>query len=252
MTGWLREKDARMARLYSVKGWNKHYEKSQTRKVDNASWVPIPVKHDGKGFRRLMAMKDGAPIYGAWILMLQIAAKCPVRGVLEDEDGPLTTEDLAIKTGCPEALFIRALEVVTSKAIGWMLVAEWEGDGSTVELQDSTLQDNTEQEKTEDCPETVPVIEAAALLTFPTDGSPREWGLTQARVDTFRAAFPSLDVLAECRKALAWIEANPAKRKTPNGMSGYLFRWLSRTQDRGGGPGVKAARPALARLGDDA
>jgi hypothetical protein len=145
--------------VYSIKNWAKHYEKAQTRKVENAQWVPVPVKHDGKGFRRLMAMPNGASIYGAWMLILQVAAKCKVRGTLADEDGPLTAEDLALKTGCPESLFSEALEVLSGSAVGWMLVSRTQRDTTPVDsdpkslqLQDRTEQDITGQNKEEDAP----------------------------------------------------------------------------------------------------
>lgn len=236
-----------MARLYTIKNWAKHYEVSQSRKVERAQWVPLPVKHDGKGFRRLMAMKDGLCLYGAWVLIVQIAAKCDPRGQLIDDGEPLTAEDLAIKTGAPESMFIRALEVLSSQRIAWIVVADWERTGSTLPLQDRTGQDKTEQDKTEDCPETAVAVIEAAVLTFPTDGNPRSWDLTEAKVEEFREAFPFLDVVAECRKALAWVNANPNKRKTPRGMPGFLFRWLSRAQDRGGAT-TSADKPPLFRF----
>lgn len=146
-----------MASLYRIKNWARHYEKAQTRKVGNAQWVPLPVKHDGKGFRRLMAMENGPAIYGAWVLIVQVAAKCVERGTLADEDGPLTSEDLTLKTGCDKGLFDEALQVLCSEKIGWMLVSEWAPDttaidelGKPLQLQDSTRQDSTEQDNTAD------------------------------------------------------------------------------------------------------
>lgn len=61
--------------------------------------------------------------------------------------------------------------------------------------------------------------------------------------------YPALDIGQECRKALAWLDANPAKRK--NNLAGFLNNWLSRGQDsprgqsfnkRGNGP-AEAAQP---------
>jgi hypothetical protein len=72
-----------------------------------------------------------------------------------------------------------------------------------------------------------------ALLTFPTDGKEKVWHLYPAKVSELGAAFPSLDVLAECRKALAWVQQNPDRRKTARGMGRFLFHWLSRAQDGG-------------------
>ena len=70
------------------------------------------------------------------------------------------------------------------------------------------------------------------LLEFPTVGTGgSSWALTHAHVAGWSSAYPNLDVLAECRKALAWIQANPAKRKTHGGMANFLVKWFSRTTD---------------------
>ena len=72
-----------------------------------------------------------------------------------------------------------------------------------------------------------------SLMEFPTVGKVKSWGLTQRVVDTLSAAFPGMDVLAQCRKAKGWCEANTAKRKTPGGMERFLFGWMERNQNRG-------------------
>lgn len=72
------------------------------------------------------------------------------------------------------------------------------------------------------------------LLSFPVDGSLSEplWILTQGRVDRWLEQFPNVDVLGECRRALAWAEANPAKRKTARGMPAFLVNWLNSATNR--------------------
>lgn len=72
------------------------------------------------------------------------------------------------------------------------------------------------------------------LLVFPTDGKVKEWPLYSSKVEELHRAFPSLDILAECRKALAWIQALPSRRKTAQGMPKFLFGWMSKAQDWGG------------------
>lgn len=234
--------------LYSIRNWSEHYEKSQTKKVKHASWVPLPVKHDGKGFRRLMAMKNGAAIYGAWVLIVQVAAKCPTRGVLADGDGPLTAADLALKTGCPESVFSAALEVLSSPEVAWMLVARSQHAPSTLlepatnsSLHNNTGQDNTGQDTTREspngdsCPEPDKPASEPALLEFPCVGNgARTWKLTAAKVAQYRESFPGVDVDAELRKARQWLLDNATKRKTAGGMAAYLGRWLGRCQDRAG------------------
>lgn len=105
----------------SIKNWDKNYENAHSRKVTNAAWLPIPNKMDGKGFRRIVSMDDKIEIFCAWVLILQIASKMPERGILKDEDGDITTEDMALMSGFPEEIFKKAIPVLISKKIAWMI-----------------------------------------------------------------------------------------------------------------------------------
>jgi hypothetical protein len=111
--------------------------------------------------------------------------------------------------------------------------------------QEQENEQENEQEQDSDCAETpraassTPVTEPP-LLTFPCDGKTREWALTQSQVDRWSGLFPSLDVMAEARGALAWCEANPSKRKTAGGMPKFLVAWLTRSQNSGKGSGQRS------------
>lgn len=72
-----------------------------------------------------------------------------------------------------------------------------------------------------------------SLLTFEVVGGGTAWQLTDRQVFEWEAAFPGLDVLAESRKAGAWLRANPAKRKTISGMPRFLVAWFTRGVNRG-------------------
>lgn len=69
-----------------------------------------------------------------------------------------------------------------------------------------------------------------AILEFPTNGPIRSWSLTQRQIDEWSGLYSGLDVLVECRKALAWVQAN--QRKTAKGMPRFLTSWLARACDR--------------------
>lgn len=241
-----------MSVVYSIRDWDENFETAQSRKVKGPlDWVAMPTKHDGKSYGRIMQMDDGPTIYAAWALMVQVAAKCPVRGVLADKDGPLTADDLATKTKFPESLFSKALAELSSPKIAWLAVADWERNGSTLPLQDSTEQDTTEQDRTEACGTpakpskppaphvTVSDPSAVAFPEFPCIPGKRNggnvWLLTEAYVAELASTFPALDVAAECRKAHGWIKANLERRKTTGGMQDFLFRWLVREQNSGNG-----------------
>ena len=106
--------------VYRIVDWDKHYEKAQTRKCKDMKWVPIPTRHDGSGYRRVVNHKKGSEIYTAWIAMVAIASKMDTRGVLVKDGRPLTSEDLSLASGWPEHFFDAAFEVLTQENIGWL------------------------------------------------------------------------------------------------------------------------------------
>lgn len=87
---------------------------------------------------------------------------------------------------------------------------------------------------------------ADAVLEYPCIGTgPPRWWLTRSQIAEWQAAYPGIDVETECRRALAWLAANPSRRKTARGMPRFLLGWLSRSVDRPRVlPGGSAPRPA--------
>lgn len=74
------------------------------------------------------------------------------------------------------------------------------------------------------------------VMVFPVVGKgAKEWPLMLSYVEELRKDFPTIDVMAELRKAHAWLVANPGRRKTAGGMPRTLVSWMSRTTDRRGG-----------------
>lgn len=73
------------------------------------------------------------------------------------------------------------------------------------------------------------------LLTFPTAGKPETWHLRHPQVAEWQALYEGLDVLSECRKALAWVLSLQGRKKTAGGMPKFLVGWLNRATDRRGG-----------------
>jgi len=106
--------------VYRIKDWDEHFEIAQSRQYKTLSWIALPNKHDGKGFRRIAMHERATDIFAAWILILQVASKCKTRGTLIDNKEPITSEDLSIKTGFKKEAFDIALEVLTSKKIEWI------------------------------------------------------------------------------------------------------------------------------------
>ncbi|NQV22850.1 MAG: hypothetical protein HQ518_00660 [Rhodopirellula sp.] len=110
-------------KLLRVRRWDEHFEVAQTRKIKGVpKWIALPVKHDGSRYRRLIEGPNGAARFGVWTLLCQVAMKCRVRGTLADEDGPLSIEDISLKTGCPLVSLLDALPALLS--IGWLEIIE--------------------------------------------------------------------------------------------------------------------------------
>lgn len=105
---------------YSIKDWGKNFETAESRRCKNILWVSVPTKMSGRGFLRVSRHPQNSRIFAAWVLMLELAAMGTPRGTLATEDGPYTAEDMAMKTGFPEADFSLALEVLAQPAIGWI------------------------------------------------------------------------------------------------------------------------------------
>lgn len=80
-----------------------------------------------------------------------------------------------------------------------------------------------------------PAPSGPVFLTFPTAGQPDAWNLHDAQVREWQELYQGIDVRGQCRQALAWVRANPGRKKTSGGMKRYLVGWLSRTTNRQGG-----------------
>lgn len=83
-----------------------------------------------------------------------------------------------------------------------------------------------------------------ALAIFPVVGKgPREWALRESQVASWRELYPTIDVMSEVRKMVAWIDAKPNRRKTAKGMPAFCVNWLNRATDSRGGSGRAQDRP---------
>ena len=143
-------------KIYEITNWNQHFEKAQTRSkpVAKHSWVAMPNKHEGLGFKKIMRDDRGLEIFAVWILLVQIASKAPIRGRLADEDGePYSFDDLALYACCKtEAIeyaipFLVSLRWVTHRSI--TTVSPECDHGITAvgtTLHNTTQHDTTEQD----------------------------------------------------------------------------------------------------------
>ncbi len=242
-----------MATLYTIRNWSEKYENAESRKIAGVlDWFKCPTKHDGLSYRRIMRRPDGLSLYGAWILIVAVAAKCKPRGVLQSEDGPLTAEDIALKTGADEKTISKAIQLFSSKEVAWLTGSVLGRESSVLGDQSSDLAleerrgeeirgEETRGEKN-DCAaasqakRAAPAVVESSGYEFPTRGKKQSYLLPASKLAEYRESFPGMDVDREMRRAVQWCRDNEAKRKTFNGMPAFLSRWLTKACDSTTGP----------------
>jgi len=105
---------------YSIKDWALHYEINRTREMKLMQWLPLPIKLDGEGYAALMDHENGAAHFGVFVAVLEVAARCPQRGVLAGASGPYTEKAIARLIRMPEPVVVEALIRLASDDIGWV------------------------------------------------------------------------------------------------------------------------------------
>jgi hypothetical protein len=139
---------------YRIKDWEKHFENNRTREIKKMAWVPVPNKHDGESYKRIMQQKDGIVIYGCWHLILQVASKTQARGTLLRDDGtPITAEAMTIRTGWGRVQdFERSFQFLSSPEVAWLEVVAQDGEAIPhlpAAIPHLPAQNRTEQKGTE-------------------------------------------------------------------------------------------------------
>lgn len=108
--------------VYKIKNWDRVFETSESRKLKSLNWVALPNRWDGLGFSRVRKHKHAIDILAGWMIIVQIASKCPVRGLLIKDNIPLSAGDMGDLAGLPGSLFERALNVLSDpdQGISWI------------------------------------------------------------------------------------------------------------------------------------
>ena len=114
--------------IYQIANWDALYENSRSREIDTCKFVCVPNKQHGMGFKQILAQPDGAALYGIFHCILGACSrqKRPRAGWLT-EDGqpnglPWEAADLSVQFTRPEKEVKRALEILTSRKVGWLVV----------------------------------------------------------------------------------------------------------------------------------
>lgn len=71
------------------------------------------------------------------------------------------------------------------------------------------------------------------VIIYLTLNDKSEFPVTQTDVDGWTELYPAVNVIQELRSMKGWLDSNPTKRKTKNGIRRFINGWLSREQDKG-------------------
>jgi predicted phage replisome organizer len=76
------------------------------------------------------------------------------------------------------------------------------------------------------------------------------YAVTQSQIDSWTEAYPAVDIDLALKQMIAWLDANPRKRKTRAGCPRFVNIWLGREQDSGKTPRRKGGESSAAALFD--
>lgn len=61
-----------------------------------------------------------------------------------------------------------------------------------------------------------------------------EYSVSPEQCQEWAGLYPAVDVMQQLRSMRGWLDANPANRKTRNGIKRFVNAWLSRAQNQAG------------------
>jgi hypothetical protein len=140
---------------YRIPNWDDDFENNKSRPRENCRYVLLPNKQDGMGLTRILALKDGAAIYGIWCLIVGMVSRqrTPRAGWLTEtghpSGTPLAPDDLALRWRRPVAEVRRALEILSSNQVGWLQVPGGCPDGAE-QVPDQCREGASEEKRIEE------------------------------------------------------------------------------------------------------
>jgi hypothetical protein len=101
-----------------IRDWDKNFEADRSRQWKFLKWVPVPNKQ-GLGYKKIMAQKNGAEIFGCWNALVQQGSLCEPRGDLSK----YTISDLSVNTLIPLTILEKAIDFIIQN-LDWIEVIE--------------------------------------------------------------------------------------------------------------------------------
>lgn len=227
-----------MTDLYRIKDWESIYENSRSVHIKDCQWLPLPNKQDGLGYNRLIhGHGNGVAHYGVFIAMLCLCSRqTPPRfGWLTDngqEDGePLTAHDVSLQTRIPAEIIVESLPRLANEA-KWIEIYRRDGNGvaTTLPYQSLSLPPNGIERNR---------IERKDVIGGSGGKGPKPYKqriedyfstIEDDLKDSWKEAYPNVQIEAEIAKAKAWLISNP--RKAKKDFRRFLNNWLSTAMER--------------------
>lgn len=93
----------------------------------------------------------------------------------------------------------------------------------------------SEYESQYSCPEREQPASGPAAILLPLNTG-QDFAVTDEQVKEWQSLYPAVDVMQQLRCMRGWLQSNPKKRKTAQGILRFVNGWLAKEQDRGGTP----------------
>lgn len=112
---------------YRIAKWCERHENHETRKlVGSLSWIVVPTEIK-LTLMELLGAKHGLQTFGAYIIIVEVAARMPVRGTLANDNGPLKIEQISRLTGANLKQLVAAVDYLSKPPLRWIELVEWTG-----------------------------------------------------------------------------------------------------------------------------
>ena len=108
-----------------------------------------------------------------------------------------------------------------------------------------TNNNTTNNNKDYICPELAP--DRSGILLPLVDKS--FYDVPLSLIEQWKMAYPSVNIEQELQKMIAWLNANPTRRKSRKGIERFVISWLTRAQDSGGRYIQQPAKPVAKSTG---
>ena len=132
-------------------------------------WVRIPVSMDSLSRQRLMQSGSGREAYCVYVHLVCLAAKDEPRGILADERGPFTIEDIALRTSIPSDVLKTAISTLEAENIQWVCQSQSSGNDNSdpIDIYNSNSNSNSNSSSNSNSEEKKKKSEAEDLVVFP-------------------------------------------------------------------------------------